>query len=223
MAGQETMTYTLRVFILAILHNPAVAKAAQAQLDSICGSHAPSFEDREQLPYIEALIKETMRWRPVAPIGVPHLASEDIEVQGFLVPKGTLFIDNIWSQSRDPALYPNPDQFDPARFLDATGCLASPIPDAHQLGFGRGRRICPGRDFAINGIFIAAASLLWAFDFEWAVDVTGNPVMCGTLEMEDHSVLATVRPFEMKVKPRREGLDEKLLELLRERDANLSV
>ncbi|EJT98912.1 cytochrome P450 [Dacryopinax primogenitus] len=222
-AGQETTAYTLRVLMLAILHNPAVAKAAQSQLDSICGSRAPSFEHREQLPYIEALIKETMRWRPVVPGGVPHLATEDVEFQGFVVPKGTIFFDNIWSQSRDPAVYPDPDAFDPTRFLDAEGCLIPQAPDIPLLAFGRGRRVCPGRDFASNGLFIVTATLLWAFDFEWPVDSKGKPIMCGTSEMEDHVVLTTVRSFDVKITPRREGLEEKLIEILAERDTDLSV
>ncbi|EJT98911.1 cytochrome P450 [Dacryopinax primogenitus] len=227
MAGQETTAYALRVLVLALLHNPAVIKTAQAQLDSVCGSRGPSFEHRERLPYIEAIVKETIRWRPVAPIGVFHSATEEVKFQGFVIPKGTLFLDNIWSaswaQSRDPALFPNPDTFEPARFLDAAGNLCPQTPDSNLLGFGRGRRVCPGRDFANAGLFIAAASMLWSFDFEWPVDVNGKQIVCDTFEMEDHTILSTVRPFEIKVTPRHASLEEKLFEMLKERDTSTSA
>ncbi|KZO99738.1 cytochrome P450 [Calocera viscosa TUFC12733] len=92
-------------------------------------------------------------------MGVIHTASEDFEYQGYIISKGTYLIDNIWGQTRDTSVYQNPEEFDPTRFLDASGNLLPVTPDTRLdlLGFGHGRRICPGKDFAVNGIFIACA------------------------------------------------------------------
>jgi len=212
MGGQETTHTALRVLALAVAHNPAVMRAAQVQLDAVCGERPPTFDDRNKLPYIEALIKEVMRWRPGVPMGVPHSASEDFEYQGYVIPKGTTLIDNIWSQTHDPSVYPDPEFFDPTRFLDESGNLLPVTPDTRLdlLGFGHGRRICPGKDFAVNGMFIAFAYLLWAFRFEWPVDEHGKQIICGVDELVSHGLVASPRPFGIVLKPRHEGLEELL-------------
>ncbi|KZO99739.1 cytochrome P450 [Calocera viscosa TUFC12733] len=218
MAGQETTSTALRALALGILHNPDVMRAAQAQLDAVCGQRAPAFEDREKLPYIDALVKEIVRWKPGVPMGLLHAASEDFDYQGYVIPKGTNLIDNIWGQTRDTSVYQNPEEFDPTRFLDGSGNLLPVTPDTRLdlLGFGHGRRICPGKDFAVNGIFIACAYLLWAFRLEWPIDPQGKAVMCGVDEMEDHSFVATPRPFAFVLKPRQEGLEESLRAAMKE-------
>ncbi|KZT58459.1 cytochrome P450 [Calocera cornea HHB12733] len=76
MAAQETTSTALRVFTLAMLNNPAVMKAAQRQLDSICGDRPPTFADKDKLPYIEAIIKETLRWKPGVPLSRLNRVSE---------------------------------------------------------------------------------------------------------------------------------------------------
>ena len=76
---------------------PDVQKKAQAELDAVIGSHSlPDFSDRPNLPYVEAVVKECLRWHNVATLGVPHVSSEDIEVRGYLIPKGSVLIPNAW-------------------------------------------------------------------------------------------------------------------------------
>lgn len=76
---------------------PEVQKAAQRELDNVIGPKAlPSFQDRDNLPYIEAVVKETLRWHPVAPCGFPHLLKEDDVVGDYFIPKGTVVMGNIW-------------------------------------------------------------------------------------------------------------------------------
>ncbi|KZO99759.1 cytochrome P450 [Calocera viscosa TUFC12733] len=217
MAGQETSHTSLRVFALAMLHHPDVVRAAQAQLDTVCGERAPTFRDRDRLPYVEALVKETLRWRPAVPLSLPHTASEDFEYRGRVVRKGTVLLDNLWSQTRDPSVYSDPESFDPTRFLDESGRLRPVTPGSHldQLGFGHGRRICPGKDFAINSLFIACAHMLWAFDFQWPVDEHGKTLMCGVDDMMDNALVITPKPFEVVLKPRFEGLEERLRESMK--------
>ncbi|KZT58472.1 cytochrome P450 [Calocera cornea HHB12733] len=218
MAGQETSDTTLCIFGLAMLHHPEVVQEAQRQLDAVCGDRPPTLEDKPKLPYMEAVLKETMRWKPGVPLGVPHLASETCEYRGYTFQAGTIFIDNLWSQTRDPDLYSDPEQFDPTRFLDDTGALRPVNPDtrADQLGFGHGRRVCPGRDFALNTMFIACAYMLWAFRFDWPVDEHGNKMVCDEDDFRDTTLTVSPREFGIVLSPRKEGLEERLLAALKE-------
>ncbi|KZT58477.1 cytochrome P450 [Calocera cornea HHB12733] len=220
MAGQETTDTTLCIFVLAMLHYPEVAQEAQRQLDAVCGDFPPTFEDRAKLPYLEALLKETTRWKPGVPLSIPHMASEDFEYKGYTFKKGTVFLDNLWSQTRDPHLYRNPELFDPSRFLDDSGNLLPINPDtrADQLAFGHGRRVCVGRDFALNTMFIACAYLLWAFRLEWPRDEHGSEVICGVDDFRDTTVTVSPRDFGIVPRPRKEGLEERLLAALKEHD-----
>lgn len=77
--------------------NPDVQKKAQAELDDVVGpNRLPDHRDRESLPYVNAILKESLRWHNAAPFGVPHCAGEDIEYRGYFIPKGTTFLANIW-------------------------------------------------------------------------------------------------------------------------------
>ncbi|EMD36014.1 hypothetical protein CERSUDRAFT_96238 [Gelatoporia subvermispora B] len=120
----------------------------------------PSINDIPNLPYVEAVINETMRWHPSVPLGVPHCSFEDDEYEGYFIPKGTVVIPNVWSIAFEPNDKYNPQEFIPERFLDH----AQPALDPSVWAFGFGRRICSGRFLARNSIFIFATTLLWAFD-----------------------------------------------------------
>lgn len=77
--------------------NPDIQRRAQEELDAVVGSDKiPSFEDRERLPYVNALCSEIFRWMPVGPLGLPHLSREDDTYNGYFLPKGTIFYVNTW-------------------------------------------------------------------------------------------------------------------------------
>ncbi|GJJ05857.1 hypothetical protein Clacol_000044 [Clathrus columnatus] len=97
LGGIDTTESTVQSFFLAMILYPDVQKAAQRELDKVIGSKSlPSFEDRPNLPYIEAVVKETLRWHPVAPCGFPHRLKEDDIIGEYFVPKGTVVMGNIW-------------------------------------------------------------------------------------------------------------------------------
>ncbi|KAE8399518.1 cytochrome P450 [Aspergillus pseudonomiae] len=169
--------------MLAIITNQAVLEMAQAELDSVVGpGRFPTFEDIPKLPYLRALCKEVLRWRPVAILGgTPHACSEDDYYRGYYIPQGTIMLGNSWAINMNPTYYPNPDQFNPLRFLDIDPHLLPYLPkeyissvkqekgSAHprKIGhssFGWGRRICPGADLATNTLLITLSRLLWCFD-----------------------------------------------------------
>ncbi|KIJ08455.1 hypothetical protein PAXINDRAFT_18410 [Paxillus involutus ATCC 200175] len=170
LAARETTSSTIRVFTLAMVQNPHVWKRAQAEIDAVLGmDRLPEFEHRAFLPYVEAILRETLRWQPVLPLGIPHATtSSDIY-------KGASVIANIWAMSRDEAQYPNAEQFIPARFLTAEGTLTDDNPAKYVFGFGR--RICPGRDTGDASVWSAIATMLATLEFTPAKDAQGKDIM----------------------------------------------
>jgi cytochrome P450 len=80
---------------------PEVQTKAQAEIDQVVGSsRLPQFEDRPNLPYVDAVIKEVLRWHPVTPMGIPHMTSEDDVCEGYLIPKGAYLLPNVWSVNK---------------------------------------------------------------------------------------------------------------------------
>jgi cytochrome P450 len=80
-----------------MLAHPKVQEKAQEELDLVVGRHRlPDFSDRESLPYINAILKEVLRWYPNTPLGIPHLTTEDDVYKGMMIPKGSLIVTNIW-------------------------------------------------------------------------------------------------------------------------------
>lgn len=76
--------------------SPDVQRKAQDELDQILPGQLPTVADRPRLPYINAVVKEVLRWHPVAPMGIPHMSSEDDTFEGYFIPKGSIIMPNIW-------------------------------------------------------------------------------------------------------------------------------
>ncbi|PVH83171.1 putative cytochrome P450 [Cadophora sp. DSE1049] len=161
-AGSDTTTSTL--------HS---AKAAQAEIDKVVGQHrSPTFADQANLPYIDALIKEILRWRPAAAFGVPHATSEADVYNGYRIPKGTVVWPAAWGLNQNAEYFPSPNTFAPERYLPVydprfdSKIAAKPFPPGchPHASFGFGRRACAGADLATSSLFIVLAKLLWAFD-----------------------------------------------------------
>jgi cytochrome P450 len=124
------------------------------------------------------MVKELLRWKPVAPIITPHRATEDDWYEGMFIPKGAICLANAWHMNRDPEIFgKNTEDFDPARYLDASGGLAPGISDLKKDGhftYGFGSRACVGRHMADNSLFINIAILLWAMKIERKKDASGR-------------------------------------------------
>ena len=160
---------------------PDVQKRAQEELDSVVGrTRIPTFSDLPHLPYIRAMVKEALRWRPVDPLGLPHLSAEDDWYNGMFIPKGSMMIANVWNLNRDPDVYgADAAHFNPARFLGASGEVKSCAPETKEEGhvtYGFGRRVCVGKHVANNSLFIDFAVMLWACTFEPGKDEKGNAI-----------------------------------------------
>ncbi|GJF00667.1 cytochrome P450 [Phanerochaete sordida] len=161
-AASDTTTCALLTIILAMLLYPDVQRAAQKELSDTLGrGRLPDMKDQASLPFITAILKESLRWRPPLPLGVAHKSTADDEYEGYFIPAGSVVIGNAWAMLHDDERYPDPDTFDPRRFLDGDGKLRKDVPDPVQA-FGYGRRVCPGRYFAMDVLWLAVASLLSA-------------------------------------------------------------
>ena len=96
MRNPQTYT-TIQAALLGLSLNPYILKKAQAELDAIVGPHRlPVFSDLDSLVYLNALVKEALRWHTVLPIGIPHCTSADDELNGYFIPAGTAVIANVW-------------------------------------------------------------------------------------------------------------------------------
>jgi cytochrome P450 len=96
-AGSDTTSSTLYGFIQAMIVWPEVQKKAQAEIDSVVGhDRLPTFDDYDELHYIRCCIKESLRWMPTVILGVPHAATKDDTYDDYIIPKGSIVINNVW-------------------------------------------------------------------------------------------------------------------------------
>ncbi|KAJ7586976.1 cytochrome P450 [Mycena floridula] len=204
--GAETTASFLQSFILALLAFPEAQRKAHTELDRVIGTERlPSLEDIENLPYIQALIKETHRFRPVFPLTIPHSTLTVEEYNGYVIPPETIIFVNIWAILHDPDAFDEPEVFNPDRYLltehgTKPGFDASDFRSTFQ--FGSGRRICPGILLANNSLMLNAMNLLWGFNFNLATDpLTKAPIPVDVLNY-DKGISLTPLPFKCAITPR---------------------
>lgn len=173
--GVETMKVSMSNFMLAMTLHTHVQRKAQEEIDKVIGSHGlPSYEHRASLPYVEALYREVNRWRPVAPSSVPRATINDDVYKGYYIPKGTIVLPNLWALTRNEDKYPDPESFQPERFLNLDGTLND---DTASYVFGSGRRICPGIYLADNVVWLMMVNVLATCNISKARDdETGNEI-----------------------------------------------
>ncbi|KAH9887973.1 cytochrome P450 [Cubamyces lactineus] len=140
LAGTDTTIGTLLGFFCAMLLHPEVQKRAQEELDVVIGpDRLPQFTDRASLPYVNAIVKEALRWHNITSFGVPHSCTAEDEYRGWRIPKGATIMVNVWGILHNPEQYPNPEAFDPGRFLK-DGRSYEGVLDPMTVMFGFGRR-----------------------------------------------------------------------------------
>ncbi|OQU96502.1 hypothetical protein CLAIMM_02577 [Cladophialophora immunda] len=204
--GVDTTSGTIISFILAMCVFPDKLKKAQEELDQVVGQdRVPDWSDEPALPYVKAVVNETLRWRTVTILGgIPHAPIQDDEYRGYLIPKGTPITGNVWAIHRHPREFPEPDNFRPERYL---GGLERPYPNKQgHNAFGWGRRQCSGQPLAEQGLFLTIATLLWAFDFKPGLDENGNEVK---LDIFAYTKSENMRPepFKARFIPRSKGIE----------------
>ncbi|KAI8503032.1 hypothetical protein Bbelb_188530 [Branchiostoma belcheri] len=163
-AGMETTATTLHWAALYMSLNPDIQRKVQDELEAAVGKgKAPTLADVSKLPFTEATIKEIQRICNVAPLAVPRMTTVDVELRGYSIPKGTQVCMNIYSAHMDPKYFPEPEVFNPNRFLGDDGKVQK--MDAFNP-FSAGRRICIGEQMARNELLIFFTTMMTHFSFK---------------------------------------------------------
>uniref|UniRef100_A0ACD5ZRV6 Uncharacterized protein n=1 Tax=Avena sativa TaxID=4498 RepID=A0ACD5ZRV6_AVESA len=190
--GTETSAMMVEWVMSEILKNPEVFDKATEELDRVVGrGRWVTEQDIPSLPYIEAIVKETMRLHPVAPLLAPRLSREDASVGGYDIPIGTRVFVSVWSIGRDPALWDTPEEFRPERFLDSKIDVKG--QDFELLPFGSGRRMCPAYSLGLKLIHVGLANLLHGFAWRLPDGVDKEE-----LSMEEIFGLSSPRKFPLE-------------------------
>ncbi|RLN29010.1 flavonoid 3' [Panicum miliaceum] len=153
----ETAAVTMEWAMVELLHRPDAMAAATSELDRVVGRGRWVTEsDLPDLPYLDAVVKETMRLHPVGPLLIPHQAREDAVVGGYDVPAGARVLVNAWAVGRDPASWPEaPGAFRPGRFFAGGSAEGVGVHGTHfqLLPFGSGRRMCPAHNLVMKEVW----------------------------------------------------------------------
>ncbi|XP_067942904.1 cytochrome P450 2B1-like [Watersipora subatra] len=167
--GLETSRRSLAQMFLDLLHDPTLQKTLQAEIDS---QYEPTetitLKDKVKLPRMEAYMLEQMRFLTQVPFMIPHMAVRDAEVAGYKIPAGTVVLMNSYHVAHNPDVFDEPFEVKPERLLDENGKLVDrdhPLRE-NFLGFGAGRRQCPGESFAKSRIFLFLANILQKYHVE---------------------------------------------------------
>uniref|UniRef100_A0A0D3GVI8 Cytochrome P450 n=1 Tax=Oryza barthii TaxID=65489 RepID=A0A0D3GVI8_9ORYZ len=197
--GMDTTYIELEYAMAELIRKPQLMAKLQAEVRSVVprGQEIVTEEQLGRMPYLKAVIKETLRLHLAGPLLVPHLSIAECDIEGYTIPSGTRVFVNAWALSRDPSFWENAEEFIPERFLNSIA------PDYngnnfHFLPFGSGRRICPGINFAIATIEIMLANLVYRFDWEILADQAAK----GGIDMTEAFGLTVHRKEKLLLVPR---------------------
>ncbi|CAI8602191.1 unnamed protein product [Vicia faba] len=172
MAGTDTSATTIEWAMVELINNPDVMEKARQEIDLITQkSRLIQESDLPELPYLQAIVKETLRIHPTAPI-IGRQTSENCVVYGYDVPAETILFLNLWSMGRDTKLWENPLEFKPERFMSEDIKFDVRGQNFQFMPFGTGRRACPGTSLALQVVPTNLAAMIQCF--EWKVDGDGK-------------------------------------------------
>uniref|UniRef100_A0A6N2KMW6 Cytochrome P450 n=1 Tax=Salix viminalis TaxID=40686 RepID=A0A6N2KMW6_SALVM len=165
LAGTDTSAVTVVWAMAFLMKNPEAMRKAQEEVRGLFGNKGFVDEDDvQQLPYLKAVVKETMRLQPTVPLLIPRETTKECSIGGYEIPTKTLVYVNVWAVGRDPENWESPFEFDPDRFMGSSIDLKG--NDFELTPFGAGRRICPGIFIALFTVELSLANLLHKFDWE---------------------------------------------------------
>nr|BAH98133.1 flavonoid 3',5'-hydroxylase [Rhododendron x pulchrum] len=198
-AGTDTSSSVIEWALAEMLLNLQILKRAHQEMDQVIGrSRRLQESDIKNLPYLQAICKESFRKHPSTPLNLPRISSEACEVNGYYIPKNARLSVNIWGIGRDPDVWENPLEFNPERFLTEKNAKIDPRGNDFELiPFGAGRRICAGARMGVVMVEYFLDTLVHSFD--WKL-----PDGMGELNMDESFGLALQKavPLAAMVTPR---------------------
>ncbi|KAF6811973.1 cytochrome P450 2D18 [Colletotrichum sojae] len=179
MGAADTTATQMLTTILFLAQHPEFQEKARAEIDRVCGiERVPEWSDFDDLPYVNCIVKEGLRIRPVIPTGLPHSAKEDAWYNGMLIPAGsTVFIPPSALNHDSNHYSQDPSDYNPDRYLSQASKLAPELANAPAYAerdhytYGAGRRMCPGIHLAERSQWRVVAQMLWAFHIEREADL----------------------------------------------------
>ncbi|CAL4966158.1 unnamed protein product [Urochloa decumbens] len=195
-AGTDTSSTVLGWAMAELINHPHEMRKLQAEVRAAAGG-AITEDHLDGMPYLKAVISETMRLHAPAALLIPRETTEDTELLGYHIPARTRVVINAWAIGRDPAAWERAEEFVPERWFAAGDALldySKVGQDFRSVPFGAGRRGCPGAGFAAPTMELALANMLYHFD--WALphgtgaggDVLGTPALVDVSEVFGLSV-----------------------------------
>ncbi|KAJ4758258.1 hypothetical protein LUZ62_068633 [Rhynchospora pubera] len=180
-AGTSTTALTIEWALSELINHPDVLKKLAAEVDTVVGKDRLVDEtDIPRLPYLQSVIKETLRLHPTGPL-IARQCTETCTVDGYTVPAGMTVFFNVWALGRDPASWTNPLDFNPERFINEDKVSEMDVRGQHYqlLPFGTGRRMCPGATLAMLVVQSTLAAMVQCFDWKLSggglVDMAEGP------------------------------------------------
>jgi cytochrome P450 len=170
LAGHETTALALSWTWHLLSQNPPAEEKLQAELREALGERSPEFRDLPALPYTERVIKESMRLYPPA-WSLARTTVSDFELRGYRIPAGANIVMSQWIMHRNPRYFPDPEKFDPDRWLDPA---MQKLPKFAYFPFGGGPRICIGNTFAMMEAVLLVATIAQRFELR---TLPGHPVI----------------------------------------------
>ncbi|KAL5118654.1 hypothetical protein ACEQ8H_003505 [Pleosporales sp. CAS-2024a] len=196
------------VFIVAMILHPEWQERVRAQIDQVVvgADEMVDLKHSPQLPMLRAAIKECVRWKSTVPLGVPRLLTANYTYDGYHFPKGAVVHVLDIAMSQDPERYVDPSTYNPGRWLDETSpnfkrpLTEHPRLKGHHI-FGRGKRSCPGQDFAESELLIFCGNLLRFFTLGPKMDEKGQPIWPNP-DRWTTDVIGGPLPFDCNIKAR---------------------
>ncbi|KAH7677682.1 Trans-cinnamate 4-monooxygenase protein [Dioscorea alata] len=163
-AAIETTLWSIEWGIAELVNHPEIQHKLRNELDAVLGPNPITESDTQKLPYLQAVIKETLRLRMAIPLLVPHMNLHDAKLGGFDIPAESKILVNAWWLANNPAHWKKPEEFRPERFLEEDANVEANGNDFRYLPFGVGRRSCPGIILALPILGITIGRLVQNFE-----------------------------------------------------------
>ncbi|KAI3924519.1 hypothetical protein MKW92_032091 [Papaver armeniacum] len=200
--GVDSTASTTVWALTFLVREQKIQEKLYREINNVTGGKRPvKVEDLNKLPYLQAVMKETMRMKPIAPMAIPHKASKDTSLMGKNVNKGTVVMVNLYAIHHNPAVFPEPYKFMPERFLkdaNGDGSLGDiKKMESSLLAFSAGMRICAGMELGKLQLAFGLASLV--NEFKWDCVAEGK---LPDLSEEHCFILLMKNPLEARVTPR---------------------